>query len=105
MMEPRTTGDAQSRVIDGTFLVPVVILTQAEPKKTFKVKVRSFKGPPRDWDPDAEDSEEDDLWSVTDDVIANVRYGLRSQDTIDPGVWGWIAWWQGRPFLVIAECA
>lgn len=105
MREPRRNADAETRVDGGPQLERVVILTTAEPLKTFQVKVTSFTGPPKDWDPDAPDSKDSDLWTETERVISNVRYGLPSADTLEPDTVGWIAWYQGRPYLIIAECS
>lgn len=100
---PRPTSDPTARVPGLPLLQRVVIHTQAEPQRTFSVKLTSWKGPPPDWDPD--EGDEADLWTVTETLITGVRYGLPSSETLTVDTVGWIAYFEGRPYLIIAECA
>lgn len=104
MKEARNQTDPQSATPGVAILQRVILIEEAEPRKVFKVKRTAFRGPPDGWDPDDAESEDADLWTVTDEVITKVRYGLPYGSNLPVDTIGWIAWYEGRPFLVLAEC-
>lgn len=101
----RAITDPHWQESGGPVLKRVSIVGTAYPKKTFSVKLTIPKEPPDGWDPEDPETEDADLWTVTDTTIPNVRYGLPSGDELSEGTIGWILDdYYGRPVLILAEC-
>lgn len=101
----RPTTDANWNVPPQPVWLRVKITTLAEPKKTFDCVVTYPKAVPADWDPEDPETDEADLWEVSEEAIKGVRYGLPSADVLEIGTIGWARYYYGRWVLLLAECA